>query len=93
MPQLDWKIDVGNLLTLLVLLLGLAAGYGSLSTRMGAVEVQAAKASQTNEQLNVTLMSLQTTIVRVQTQMDEREKRFDAGLATQNFKEDQRQRR
>jgi uncharacterized coiled-coil protein SlyX len=93
MPQLDWKIDVGNLLTLLVLLLGLAAGYGSLSTRMGAVEVQAAKASQTNEQLNVTLMSLQTTIVRVQTQMDEREKRFDAGVANQNFKDDQRGRK
>ena len=77
MPELSWKLDVGNLLTILVLLCGLAAGYGSLSARLTMVESQAAKAVSVTEQLDVTLRSLEIAITRVNAQMDEREKRFD----------------
>jgi hypothetical protein len=90
MAQIEWKIDLGHIITFAVLICGFAVQYGSLSNRLTVVEVQAAKASATNEQLNATLMSLQNTIVRVQTQMDEREKRFDAGVAEQAFKEDRK---
>jgi uncharacterized coiled-coil protein SlyX len=89
--QLDWKIDIGHVITFSVLVIGFAVQYGSLSTRLSAVEVQAAKATETNQTLNITLMSLQTTIVRVQTQMDEREKRFDASVTSETFREDQRE--
>jgi len=88
--QFDTKIDIGNVITFAVLVIGLAIQWGSLSTRLAAVEVQAAHATETNQTLNITLMSLQTTIVRVQTQMDEREKRFDAAAALQTVKDDQR---
>jgi uncharacterized coiled-coil protein SlyX len=89
--QIDWKIDLGRIITFIVVVLGFAAQYGSLSTRLTAVELQAAKASVTNEALNVTLNSLRDTIIRVQTQMDEREKRFDAQTAAQNLREDRRE--
>ena len=99
--RIDYRIDLGHIITFTVLLIGFAVQYGSLSTRLTAVEVQAAKATATNENLNITLHSLETTIVRVQTQMDEREKRFDnqaferdarqaAAQSAQNIREDRR---
>ena len=93
MPSLVWKLDVGNLLTILVLVCGLAAGYGSLSARLTMVESQAAKAVSVTEQLDVTLRSLEIAITRVNAQMDEREKRFDHAQTVENFKEDQLQAR
>jgi len=74
--KIDWKIDLGHILTFAVLVLGFAVQYGSLSTRLSAVEVQAAKATETNRSLDATLMRLENAIVRLQTQMDEREKRW-----------------
>jgi len=88
--QIDYKIDLGHILTAAVLLLGFAVQYGSLSNRLTVVEVQAAKASATNETLVLTLNSLQVTITRVQTQMDEREKRIDESVTAQNLLEDRR---
>ncbi len=85
--QIDYKIDLGHILTATVLMLGFAVQYGSLSTRVTVVEVQAAKTAATNEALLTALHSLQDTIVKVQTQMEERERRFD--LAQQN-RQDQR---
>jgi len=74
--KIDWKIDLGHIITFGVLVLGFAVQYGSLSTRLSAVEVQAAKATETNRSLDATLMRLENAIVRLQTQMDEREKRW-----------------
>jgi uncharacterized coiled-coil protein SlyX len=85
--RIDYRIDLGHIITFAVLIVGFAIQYGSLSTRLTAVEVQAAKATATNESLNITLHSLETTIIKVQTQMDEREKRFD----NQAFERDARQ--
>lgn len=89
--QIDWRIDLGHIITFCVLILGFAVQYGSLSTRLTAVEVQAAKATATNESLNVTLMALKDIIVRVQTQMDEREKRFDLAQYSADKRADARQ--
>ena len=83
MPQMriDWKIDLGHIVTFGVLIIGFAAQYGSLSNRLSVVEAQAAKASQTSETLNATLVDLRNTLTKVQTQMDEREKRYDVSRA------------
>lgn len=88
--RIDWKIDLGHIITFSVLILGFAVQYGSLSNRLNVVEIQAQKAAVTNESLVMTLNSLQVTIVRVQTQMDEREKRIDESVAAQNLLEDRR---
>lgn len=75
--RVEWKIDLGHILTFGVLIIGFAVQYGSLSNRLSAVEAQAAKAQQTNEVLNATLTELRITIMRVQTELVERDKRFD----------------
>jgi hypothetical protein len=87
---IDYKIDLGHILTASVLVLGFAVQYGILSNRVTVVETQVARAQVTNESLLITLNSLQQTIIKVQTQMDEREKRFDAAQADQNLRQDKR---
>jgi hypothetical protein len=84
------KIDLGNVITFLVVAVGLAVQWGTNSTRLSAVEVQVQKGIETNQALNATLISLQIGIARTQAQMDEREKRFDAAVAAETFREDQR---
>ena len=88
--NIDYKIDLGHILTATVLMLGFAVQYGTLSNRVSVVETQAAKVAATNETLVVTLHALNDTIIKVQTQMDERERRFDAAQSAQNLRQDQR---
>jgi len=84
------KIDLGNIVTLAIVCVGLAVQWGTNSARLSAVEVQVAKGIETNQALNATLISLQIGIARTQAQMDEREKRFDAAVAAETYREDQR---
>lgn len=84
--QIDYKIDLGHILTAAVLMLGFAVQYGALSNRVAAVEAQAAHSTATNEVLVSTLHELQNTIIKVQTQMDERERRFDQAQMTREKK-------
>ena len=37
-PRIEWKINVGHLITLAVLLIGFIGGYASLQARQDAVE-------------------------------------------------------
>ena len=37
-PQIEWKINVGHLITLAVLLIGFIGGYAGLQARQDAVE-------------------------------------------------------
>jgi hypothetical protein len=39
-PRIEWKINVGHLITLLVLLAGFVAGYAKLEARQAAIEVR-----------------------------------------------------
>jgi flagellar motor component MotA len=74
---IDRKIDLGHIITLGVMFVGFAIQYGSLSARVSTVEIQVAQAATINQTLTVTLNNLQNTIVKVETQMSERERRFD----------------
>lgn len=74
---LNRQIDVGHLITLAVMFIGFAIQYGSLSARVSTVETQVAQAAIINQTLTTTLNNLQNTIIKVETQMSERERRFD----------------
>ena len=79
-----WKIDPHLLLTTAVLALTFAYGYGSLTNRQTSNELATARATVAIEAVVTTLQAerdqraaLQATVMVVEAQMREREKRFD----------------
>jgi uncharacterized coiled-coil protein SlyX len=76
--RIDWKIDIGHIMTFIVLAIGFAVQYGALSTRVSAIEAQSTRQTAALEALASAVHSLEGTIIRVQTQMDERQRRADA---------------
>ncbi len=72
--KIDWSLSISTVLTVLVLVVSMAVQYGMMSTRIGAIEIMVARQSGANENLAVALHSLETTMVRLQTQMEERER-------------------
>jgi hypothetical protein len=88
---IDYKIDIGHILTASVLVLGFAIQYGVQSNRLTVVETQLAKTADTNQSLVITLHSLENTIIKVQTQMDERERRFDQAQYAAQTRQAQRE--
>jgi hypothetical protein len=43
MSQINWKLDIGSILTILVLLVGMSVGWGTLEARMSEVETEHAQ--------------------------------------------------
>ncbi len=76
--RVDWRVDVGHVITFIVLAVGFAVQYGALSTRVSAIEIQSARQAAATEQLAAAVHSLEGTIIRVETQLDERQRRADS---------------
>lgn len=72
--KLDWTFSVSTLLTFLLLIISMAVQYGMMSNRVSAIEIVIARQTGAYESLSVALHSLETTMVRLQTQMEERER-------------------
>lgn len=61
-PRPAWKFDFGQLVTLCVVILGFAAQYGALSTRVAQAQEQAVAAIHANEKLTDSLHTLDTHV-------------------------------
>ncbi len=76
--KLDWTgILTAGLLPSVVLLMGSIMQYGILSNRVSSIEAQMVQGSASNQAIMTVTNSLQNTIVKVQTQMEERQKQMD----------------
>ncbi len=75
--KLDWRIDLGSIITAGLLLVGFAVQYGVLSNRVAAIEVQMLQSSAANQSIVAVTQELKSTIIRVQTQIEERQKAMD----------------
>ncbi len=70
--KLDWRIDLGAIITAVVMIVGFCVQYGILANRVSSIESQVLQAS-------VILHSMESRVERVQTQIeDEREHRREA---------------
>lgn len=72
MPRLDSKITVGEIVTFIVLLLTAGAIYGQVNARVDFIDENGTKATRA---LQTDINSLRLEIVKLQTIMEEREKK------------------
>jgi uncharacterized membrane protein YjjP (DUF1212 family) len=89
--KIEYKIDLGHLITFILMFAGFLVQYGATSQRLSACESQGAKTAASIEQLTTTLNTLHDTIIQVQVQIDEREKRWAVELASAELQEGRRQ--
>lgn len=70
MPRFEWKLDATAVLTVVFALVTLAVTWGMFSSRLSAMEAQMLQVSSSTQQLT-------TAVVKLQTQLEERERRED----------------
>jgi hypothetical protein len=84
------KIDLGHVLSFLVLFAGMWINYGTFSNRLTACEVQGEKFSANIKDLSQVLTSSRETMLVMQQQNVDRDKYFQELMAAQNLREDRR---
>lgn len=73
MPQMEWKFEIGHLLTIICIIVTVSVGYGSLTKRMDNLEVWQTREGSKHEQLIDEIRALQRQIVKLETKIEMQE--------------------
>ena len=79
--RINWKINeinLGNVLTIGVLMVSIAVGYGSLTSRVSSNEAQIAGLNTAVKDTNIAIQNLATVLTVTKTLVDERTQRAEA---------------
>lgn len=86
--RIDWTLNITTIGALLFMVIGWAIQWGSMSTRITAVEGQNMTQAVANEKLASTVQRLDGTLTRLMAQVEERQRQADLRLDRSDFRQD-----
>jgi len=86
--QIDWTLNITTIMAIAVMIIGWAIQWGTMSTRISAVEAQNVAQAVSNEKLVSTVQRLDGTLTRLMAQVEERQRQADFRQDRSDFRQD-----